>query len=115
MIKALESQAGKKFISSTHELVVDRTQLILIPSPPILQEVVIHEGQPAAVLGRTHLSIHSLENTTIIPDPSIACIDSSRLNFPLLWRKWKEGDYFYPLGMNHRKKISDFTDSCGGG
>ena len=108
LIISIASQSGKKFISATHELVVDRTHLMLTPSPPILQEVLIHEGQPEAVLGRIHLDIRSLESTTIVPDPSMACLDSARLNFPLLWRKWKEGDYFYPLGMNHRKKLSDF-------
>jgi tRNA(Ile)-lysidine synthase len=26
----------------------------------------------------------------------------------MLWRKWKSGDIFFPLGLSHRKKVSDF-------
>ena len=39
---------------------------------------------------------------------NIACLDNEKLTFPLILRKWKKGDCFYPLGMAHKKKVSDF-------
>ena len=37
-----------------------------------------------------------------------ACLDYSLLEFPLTVRKWQKGDWFVPLGMKGRKKISDY-------
>jgi tRNA(Ile)-lysidine synthase len=45
---------------------------------------------------------------SIPDDPSIACLDLDRVRFPLTIRRWMPGDYFYPLGMDQTKKLSDF-------
>jgi len=39
---------------------------------------------------------------------SIEYVDAGKLRFPLYVRSWKAGDSFVPLGMKHRKKVSDF-------
>ncbi|MDR1415064.1 MAG: tRNA lysidine(34) synthetase TilS [Odoribacteraceae bacterium] len=45
-------------------------------------------------------------------DARVACLDLEKLTFPLLARRWREGDRFCPLGMKRcAKKLSDlFTD-----
>ena len=44
----------------------------------------------------------------IIDDSNTAFVDSKLVQFPLLLRRWKTGDYFYPLGGAGKKKINRF-------
>jgi tRNA(Ile)-lysidine synthase len=39
---------------------------------------------------------------------NIACLDAEMITFPMVIRKWKHGDSFYPLGMKQKKKLSDY-------
>lgn len=45
----------------------------------------------------------------VIPsDPNIACLDFFKVIFPVVVRRWQNGDIFYPLGMKKKKKLSDY-------
>lgn len=54
------------------------------------------------------LSLKILQNLVSVSSPNIAHLDAKQIQFPLILRKWKTGDYFYPLGMKKKKKISRF-------
>jgi tRNA(Ile)-lysidine synthase len=107
VIASLHGQSGKRFLSSSHQLVVDREDLIVMPQPRDWNETIISDGQQKAILGSWLMSI---ENTGLRKSGASneATLDADKVKFPLTWRKWRAGDAFYPLGMGHKKKLSDF-------
>ena len=44
----------------------------------------------------------------IFDDPNTISIDYNTIKFPLIIRKWQKGDYFYPIGLKGKKKLSKF-------
>lgn len=115
VLASLQSESGKKFLSPTYTLVKDRAQLVITPLSHISQQsqVLIHSLDQGK-LHRHDLPPLQLERKVIttgfvIPqDVQIACLDWDKLAFPLMIRPWQQGDWFKPLGMNQRKKLSDF-------
>ncbi|MGC4021539.1 MAG: tRNA lysidine(34) synthetase TilS [Cyclobacteriaceae bacterium] len=108
IVESLNGQSGKKFFSKEFELIIDREHLIISEIENELGEVLIEKGQGEATLGKRVLKITSVKEIKIESESDVAVLDADKLTFPLRWRKWKAGDYFHPLGMNHKKKLSDF-------
>lgn len=108
VLAALYGQSGTKFLSSTHSLVIDRDALLLMPIRSLIQEVIIERGQRQASAGEWRMKIEPTPVVLPATHQSMAVLDVSKLHFPLVWRSWRPGDFFYPLGMEQRKKISDF-------
>jgi len=108
VVYALSSQPGKQFLSPTHRLVIDRATLIITPHEDFWKPAEILSGQTSASIGPWNMTIESFSGHELPADPDVAVLDKDCIEFPLLWRTWKPGDFFYPLGMNHRKKVSDF-------
>ncbi|MDA0986862.1 MAG: tRNA lysidine(34) synthetase TilS [Bacteroidetes bacterium] len=58
-----------------------------------------------------NLSIKSTAITSIKKNGksnNVEIIDADLVNYPITIRSWQSGDYFYPLGMYGKKKISDY-------
>ena len=110
----LQAQSGKQIVSNTHRLVKDRDFLLLtdIGSTSIKKKEKIYEVSEKDriveienfKLEVTYVKTVSIEGKT----QNVAFIDRDKLKFPLIVRKWKNGDYFYPSGMQGKKKLSKF-------
>ncbi|MCW4467917.1 tRNA lysidine(34) synthetase TilS [Flavobacterium sp. MFBS3-15] len=104
-----DAQSGKYILSQNFRLLKDRAVLILEPLSQEKDKVFeIAESQHkiddpiSLTFSRTH-AIN--ENTT----KKTVFVDNQLIKFPLILRKWSDGDYFCPTGMNgQRKKISKF-------
>jgi tRNA(Ile)-lysidine synthase len=107
IVSAMNGQPGKRFYSSTHQLVVDRNYLI-VSAMNETGEVAIMEGEEEKILGQLAIRLTQTTDTKFDSNLLIACLDRKKIDFPLTWRRWRDGDSFHPLGMKGRKKVSDF-------
>lgn len=113
IFEAFDKESGKTFLSPTHTLVKDRTELVITQkSLQSFVSQVITADDETLIVNSLKLEIgKSFERTEDFVVPTvrkIACLDADKVRFPLQLRKWKEGDWFCPLGMNKKKLISDF-------
>jgi len=111
IVNQLEGESGKQFFSATHRLIKDRTQLLVHalaqpePETYLIDENTHHIDKPLQLIVSEPQAI---ECVTIDRDKEVACLDADKLRFPLILRRPKAGDYFYPFGKSGKKKLSDF-------
>ncbi len=109
----IQSQPGKQVQGKGYTIVNDRGEVIITPVVPVdsQDKIVIQRDTREARLGDTRLLIEVVDVSQVnwrnLPSNE-AALDYARLEFPVILRHWQEGDYFYPLGMRGRKKLSDF-------
>jgi len=109
--KIMNAGPGRQTISTTHRLYKDRERMILVESDSksferyYLDDPEKHSSLPFPM----DMEVLAKDELKIIPDdPLTACLDLDEIQFPLIIRRWMHGDYFYPLGMEQPKKLSDF-------
>lgn len=109
---SLNKESGKLFFSSSHRLVKDRDCLLLSPLAAAGEkEVYFLTGEEGCWSGPIDLVFSRIVRTEelhIQKDKDIAYFDLDKLKFPLVLRRWQQGDWFVPFGMQGRKKLSDY-------
>ena len=113
VIKLAESDSGKYIDSPTFDYRIIKHRhwfIISLINSVDSRMIIIEEKDKTAQFEEGVVEIEKLQTTNYKPQTSndIACLDSKEINFPLILRKWKTGDYFYPLGMKKKKKLSRF-------
>jgi len=110
IISALDKHPGRVFESENYTIVLDRQKLIL-------SEKQHNEIAPAIIKLRdneTHFGSYRLnilhdDSPLIVKDNLMATsVDTEKLIYPLTIRNWQQSDFFHPLGMKTKKKLSDF-------
>ena len=105
---ALQKQSGKQFFSSTYRLIIDRKKIIIQPISENEKIEIQIDKNDKECFSPIQLGFSLSENLDIQNNVNIAMLDLSKLHFPLVLRKWEKGDFFFPLGMKGKKKLSDF-------
>lgn len=109
IIRHLSDEPGKVFYSASHELLKDRKYLIVKEIKEInFFSITIESSEELEKYG---FSITRHEKNMPLhfeDDPRILYVDAEHFHFPVVIRHWEKGDYFYPLGLRGKKKISDF-------
>ncbi len=113
----LKSESGKYISSSTHKIIKNRNWLIIAPINTVeANHILINEDDKEIdfELGKLRIKNYELKMEKPISSNLTVMLDADNITFPLLLRKWKQGDYFYPLGMQKpsgalaKKKLNKF-------
>ena len=107
VVDLLTAGSGKEIYSHTHRLVKDREYLFLQPLYLSKVEKFKVNASSGVITEPVHMVIDEV-NAIGETANNILYVDKETLNHKLSIRKWEKGDYFYPFGMEGKKKVSKF-------
>ena len=105
--------SGKRFDSPTHTIITERDGLLLLPKMAAdldVESIMPVRGSGIYNFNGSRWQVEVLEWSEDMPlkQPNGTLIaDADKLLFPFVCRRWRQGDWFIPLGMRGRKKVSD--------
>ena len=104
----VNAQSGKQIFSENYLILKHRDFLILSAKIGIEEETSfnIKKGvkEVKYPLNLAFIKVKKISN----PANTTIFVDEEKIIYPLTIRKWKEGDFFYPAGMDGKKKLSKY-------
>jgi tRNA(Ile)-lysidine synthase len=108
--KLLKAESGKFIENENFQVIRHRNWLII--APKTLDTAIIAIGKDQQLIrypsGVLEFDTQLAGKLKLEGDANLALLDIKNIEYPLVLRKWKTGDYFYPLGMTKKKKLSRF-------
>lgn len=104
----VDAQPGKQIFTEKYRLLKDREVLILEELSSNESVYYSIEENQTHIEHPLRMQISYVTNVTDTGSSEIIFVDKDSLKFPLVFRKWQQGDYFYPFGMDGKKKVSKF-------
>ena len=117
------TSSGKRFESPEYILLVERERMLVLPKDEkaVLRSLsdegdasMIVSGAGIYSFNGSKLRVEVLpykEDMSLKQPEGVLVADADRLRFPFILRQWRTGDWFVPLGMRGKKKVSDlFAD-----
>lgn len=111
LIKLAGAASGKFIENDQHQIIKNRKWFVVVPKfLSGIETVAIDEEEKEVSYGQGLLQLKtgSKEKFSLQKNETVAQLNAQHIEYPLLLRKWKQGDYFYPLGMRKKKKIARF-------
>jgi tRNA(Ile)-lysidine synthase len=103
----VQSQTGKRIESENYILLKDRDYLLLSQKRMMNFETIVINSVTESTNFPLNFSFCNISNISN-QNKNIIFVEESKLQFPLIIRKWNEGDFFYPAGMQGKKKVSKY-------
>ena len=110
VIKLADADSGKYIENEMYQLIKHRNWFIIAPKF-VAAETLAFEKNTQSIcspVGNFEIKLIRKDKFELDKSNLVAQVDSKHIEFPLLLRKWKQGDYFYPLGLRKKKKIARF-------
>ncbi len=107
VVGLLTAVSGKEVYSKTHRLVKGRDVLVLQELKEPQHKLYYIDEHTHFIKEPISLKIEEVAAVSKI-DLDTIYVNKRELEYPLVLRKWKEGDFFYPFGLKGKKKLSKF-------
>lgn len=106
----MKGETGKFIANESFQIVRHRNWLVIAPRAELRTVIPVEADAEEVRFPEGILRIRRVDKETfrLKKDPNTAQLDSRLLEYPLLLRKWRAGDYFYPFGMRKKKKLARF-------
>ena len=112
VIKLFDANNASTIQATNYRIIKNRAWLIIAPIAAELESHIVIKEPGKYSFSNGTIEIKQVINSNIKSGDGTEFLDASKIEFPLLLRKYKIGDYFYPLGMSKKKKLAKFlTDA----